>query len=73
MLVCHCHAVTDRDIRACVRQGACRVDEVTDLCAAAGGCGGCRSAVEQIVSDERRRLSVLAEPFAHARVPSLAT
>jgi len=60
MLVCHCHALTDRDIRRAVRTtGACSVDEVGDHCGAATGCGGCYEVVAEIVSCEKRRLAVL--------------
>jgi bacterioferritin-associated ferredoxin len=60
MLVCHCHALTDRDIRRTVRAtGACSVDEVGDHCGAATGCGGCYEVVDEIVRCEKRRLLVL--------------
>jgi bacterioferritin-associated ferredoxin len=59
MLVCHCHALTDRDIRRAVRQsGACNVAEVGDQCGAATGCGGCHDLVAEIVQNEKRRLAV---------------
>jgi len=57
MLVCHCHALTDRDIRRTVRNtGACSVAEVGDHCGAATGCGGCYEVVDEIVAGEKRRL-----------------
>jgi bacterioferritin-associated ferredoxin len=57
MLVCHCHALTDRDIRRAVRTtGACSVAEVGDHCGAATGCGGCFELVDEIVACEKRRL-----------------
>ena len=60
MLVCHCHALTDRDIRRTVRAtGACDVAEVGDHCGAATGCGGCYEVVAEIVACEKRRLAVL--------------
>jgi len=59
MLVCHCHALTDRDIRRSVRAtGACSVAEVGDHCGAATGCGGCYEVVAEIVACEKRRLLV---------------
>lgn len=60
MLICHCNRVTDREITAVVQAGASSVDEVTDLCGAAGDCGGCADAVEELIEGERRRLSVLS-------------
>jgi bacterioferritin-associated ferredoxin len=73
MLVCHCHALTDRDIRRTVRAtGACDVGEVGDHCGAATGCGGCYEAVAEIVASEKRRLAVFSsfEP-RDARQPSV--
>jgi bacterioferritin-associated ferredoxin len=67
MLVCHCHALTDRDIRRSVRTtGACSVAEVGDHCGAATGCGGCYEVVADIVACEKRRLAVLNTGAAHA-------
>jgi bacterioferritin-associated ferredoxin len=69
MLVCHCHALTDRDIRRAVRiTGACSVAEVGDQCGAATGCGGCHDLVAEIVSAEKRRLAMYngGEEHAHA-------
>jgi len=63
MLVCHCHALTDRDIRRAVRTtGACSVAEVGDHCGAATGCGGCYELVDEIVACEKRRLAMYHQP-----------
>ena len=59
MIVCHCHGVTDREIRACVQHGARTPDDVADHCGASSGCGGCTAVVTEIVQAERRRLAVL--------------
>ena len=68
MLVCHCHALTDRDIRRAVRAGgACNVAEVGDHCGAATGCGGCHDLVAEIVQHEKRRLAMFPN---EARQPS---
>jgi len=65
MLVCHCHALTDRDIRRAVRNtGACSVDEVGDHCGAATGCGGCYEVVAELVSCEKRRLLMVGQAEA---------
>lgn len=53
MLICHCLCVFDRDIRQAVREGAETVEEVGDACGAGAGCGGCRSAVAEIIEVER--------------------
>ena len=72
MLVCHCHALTDRDIRRTVRTtGACSVAEVGDHCGAATGCGGCFEVVDEIVRCEKRRLLVLQADGQDASRPGL--
>lgn len=64
MIVCHCHGVTDREIRACVQNGARTADDVADHCGASAGCGGCSSLVADIVHGERRRLAMLRSDTA---------
>jgi bacterioferritin-associated ferredoxin len=59
MIVCHCHGVTDREIRASVQNGARTCADVADACGASTGCGGCESLVAEIVQGERRRLAVV--------------
>jgi len=72
MLVCHCHALTDRDIRRSVRTtGACSVAEVGDHCGAATGCGGCHEVVADIVACEKRRLALFSSADAEAGKPGL--
>ena len=50
MLVCHCHQVSDRTIRACIRDGAETVSEVGERCRAGTSCGGCRPTVKALLS-----------------------
>ena len=75
MIVCHCHALTDRDICRAIRvSGACNVAEVGDHCGAATGCGGCYETVAEIVTIEKRRLAVMQEsarPSRELAVPGL--
>jgi NAD(P)H-nitrite reductase large subunit len=53
MIVCHCHGVSDRQIRAAVRfEGAACVDDVSAACDAGSGCGGCLPLVEEILEAE---------------------
>ena len=59
MIVCHCHGVTDREIRASVQCGARTCEDLADACGAGSGCGGCEALVAEIVHGERRRLAVL--------------
>jgi bacterioferritin-associated ferredoxin len=73
MLVCHCHALTDRDIRRAVRATrACNVAEVGDHCGAATGCGGCHDLVAEIVQAEKRRLSLFPNETRPASEPAPA-
>jgi bacterioferritin-associated ferredoxin len=53
MIVCHCYRVSDREIRSCVREGACSVGEVGSACDAGTGCGGCRPEIAAIVEGEQ--------------------
>jgi bacterioferritin-associated ferredoxin len=51
VVVCHCEVVTDADVRAVIASGAGDVDQVTDRCGAAGRCGGCLPAVEDLLEE----------------------
>jgi bacterioferritin-associated ferredoxin len=54
MIICHCRQVTDRAIRACVRDGAVHEGQIAAMCGAGSLCGGCRSAVSEILDAELR-------------------
>jgi len=64
MIVCHCHGVTDREIRACVQHGARTCADVASHCGAGSGCGGCSSLVAEVVQGEKRRLAMLKNDAA---------
>jgi bacterioferritin-associated ferredoxin len=49
VIVCHCNAVSDREVRAAVLEGACDVDDVTRFCGAGGDCGSCRASIEALL------------------------
>ncbi len=49
MIVCHCHAVTDREIRRAAERGATTPREVAQHCQAGTCCGGCVPVVETIL------------------------
>lgn len=57
MLVCHCRKVSDRAIRAAVREGAENRLQVMRACRAGTGCGGCQAAIDQVIEDERGEAS----------------
>jgi bacterioferritin-associated ferredoxin len=49
MVVCHCSAVSDSEVRAAVEDGARTLAEVAQACGAAKQCGGCRFAVADLI------------------------
>jgi bacterioferritin-associated ferredoxin len=51
MVVCHCEVVSDRDVRDAIAGGAADLDSITDRCGAAGHCGGCVPAVEDLLAE----------------------
>jgi bacterioferritin-associated ferredoxin len=73
MIVCHCHGVTDREIRASVQNGARTCADVADACGASTGCGGCESLVAEIVQGERRRLAVVRSDVTASPMACLAS
>jgi bacterioferritin-associated ferredoxin len=73
MIVCHCHGVTDREIRASVQGGARTCEDVADACGASSGCGGCASLVAEIIHGERRRLTVVRSDVAASSLAALGS
>lgn len=51
MVVCHCNAVSDREIREQVRAGALDADDIAARCEAGARCGGCIDVVESLVAE----------------------
>lgn len=51
MLVCHCAVVNDARVREAIASGAQTIAEVTALCDAGGGCGGCRPMICRLLND----------------------
>jgi bacterioferritin-associated ferredoxin len=45
VILCHCAVVTDRDLAACVHEGARTAGQVMARTGAGTGCGGCVLAV----------------------------
>jgi bacterioferritin-associated ferredoxin len=52
VIVCHCRAVSDRVIRASIRDGATTVEAVSASTGAAECCGGCEPMVSEILDEE---------------------
>jgi len=53
VIVCVCKGVSDRDIRACIRQGSASVREVGQRCHAGTDCGLCRADIRNLLHRER--------------------
>jgi len=53
MLICHCKRVNDRRIRQAVRDGARTVAQVGRESGAGTCCGGCVTAVVELLDEER--------------------
>lgn len=49
MFVCMCMALTESDVRSCVRGGAATVEEIGECCGAGTGCGGCHETVRLVL------------------------
>jgi bacterioferritin-associated ferredoxin len=70
VVVCHCEVVSDGEVRAVIAAGAGDLDTVTDRCGAAGRCGGCIPAVEDLLEEAAlaaRDLDALLERQAARR------
>ena len=50
MVVCHCHAVNDKAIRAEIEAGALDADSLAARCGAGSRCGNCRPVLEAILA-----------------------
>jgi bacterioferritin-associated ferredoxin len=62
VIVCHCHQITDRDIRNLIAEGTSSTREVERACSAGLDCGGCRLVVDEILRVERERRQTVAAP-----------
>jgi bacterioferritin-associated ferredoxin len=51
LLVCHCHRICDRTIRASIQEGARSIKEVGKACRAGTGCGGCRPVIAEFLTE----------------------
>ena len=72
MLVCHCHAVSERRIRKAIRNGCASLHELAAGCGAGAGCGGCRPELA-VILDEELRAAEPAPVAAAGLTDALAT
>ena len=57
MYVCICNPVTDTEVRACARRGACTLSDLQAQLGVALQCGMCASVALEIVEDVTGRAS----------------
>lgn len=60
MVVCHCNAVSDREIRSAVASGAMDADDVALHCNAGSRCGNCVPVVQAILAEVAVTIAVAA-------------
>ena len=60
MYVCLCKAVTDREIREAVEDGASHVSDLAERCGLGTGCGRCRNTAQELIDQH------LAESLCYA-------
>jgi bacterioferritin-associated ferredoxin len=63
MYVCICHAVTDRQIRACIDDGATSMRELRAELKVGTQCGKCACDVRALLKEEKSGDSSLAGAF----------
>jgi bacterioferritin-associated ferredoxin len=51
MIVCICHAVSEEQIKECIKKGASSVDEVGEMCYAGTDCGSCIEMIQELLDD----------------------
>jgi bacterioferritin-associated ferredoxin len=55
MFVCHCRALTDREIDEAIASGARDLDEIGRSCGAGITCGGCCPLLQELLENHFRR------------------
>lgn len=65
MIICHCHQVTDREIKSVIAGGASTLQAVGDACGAGSGCGGCSSEIAAMLFKQRRVLPLVSDLLAN--------
>ncbi len=70
MIVCLCHRVSDRDIRAAVAAGTRCFETLQDDLRVASSCGCCRDCAKEVFD---AALAAQPRPVAVVRPPALAT
>ena len=53
MYICICNAITERDVRECVRKGCGSMDELSVELGVGTGCGRCRPTASEILNESQ--------------------
>ena len=70
MIVCHCHQVTDREIRRAIDRGANSLEAISRLSGAGSGCGGCTSEIAAVLFRSRKVLPIVSNLIDELEVAS---
>ena len=52
MIVCHCHRITDTEIKRHIKCGAKTLNDIKGCCSACTNCEGCEEAILEILRDK---------------------
>lgn len=72
MYICICHAVTDRQIRRAVDQGACSLGDVQARLPVAGCCGRCEDSAREVIREQVQENRGAASKALGAHSPAFA-
>jgi bacterioferritin-associated ferredoxin len=60
MYICICNAITEREVRECVRRGCCSMEELSGELGVGTSCGRCRTVAKEILDETRPQPLALA-------------
>ncbi len=61
MYICLCYGITDQQIRECVAQGACSLQDLREQLGIASCCGRCACYAEDVLQDTLRNEPITVE------------
>jgi bacterioferritin-associated ferredoxin len=59
MYICICNAITESQVRACAKEGACSLRDLECRLGIGSGCGRCRHAAGVVLNETRSDTSVI--------------
>lgn len=60
MYICVCNGVTDREVRECVRNGACSLGDLASMLGVGAGCGRCSECAAEVLEEAQGKVEGLA-------------